>query len=158
MAKSKEDEVTKALNDLAQSNLRSVDDDDVLRNLVTEYFCDKSDDNVDSTDSDSEPDDDETLSAAQQEQSDVITDVEPDDDVWSTRQCSVSEAGELLRPAEFMNEDNEVEMDVIRRFKCNCKLSGGQPCYIQFTPEEVFRRRLDMQDMTSGMYCSKQWF
>jgi len=149
MAKSKEDEVTKALNVLAQSNLRSVDDDGVLRSLLTEYFCDKSDHNGDSTDSDSELDDDEPLSAAEQEQSDVMTDA--DDDLWSTRQCSVSEAGELLRTAEFMNEDNEVEMDVIRRFKCDCKLSSGQPCYTQFTPEEVFRRRLDMQDMTSGM-------
>jgi len=158
MTETKESEVVKALNVLAESNLRSVDHERVLRELVTEYFCERQSDDDDSVDSDTDEDeseqqfgrDVEPLSIA--EQSDVTSDVA--EDACNTRQCSVTEAEELLRPAvaEFVNEDNEAELEMIKRFKCNCKLSGGQPCHTQFTPEEILRRRLEMQDMTSGVY------
>ena len=40
-AETKHDEVIKAVNVLVESNLRSVDREHVLRDLVTEYFCDR---------------------------------------------------------------------------------------------------------------------
>ena len=47
-------------------------------------------------------------------------------------------------------EDHDMEQQRAIDFSCDCSTFEGRPCIQQFTNEEVFKIRLDMQGLTEG--------
>jgi len=173
MSISEENRVAAALNQLEKSNLSSACSAEELRKLVEDYFCTAGTaDTAKDSDSDSEDYGDysheDEFGESDGRNADGGTHAArkrhfPDEDMQeiavNMRQCRVDEASDLLAPAsaDYVNNDIDTEMTTVKEYMCNCQLNSGEPCYTQFHHDEVIRRRMAMQELSSGMYnvCTK---
>lgn len=162
MSISEENRVAAALNQLDKSNLSSACSAEDLKKLVEDYFCTANDTDDLSDEDDSheagdecgESDRDEVDFDMQGAGIRDLTDEEMPEIAVNMRQCRVDEASDLLIPVstDYANTNIDKELAAVKEFMCSCKLNSGQPCYTQFHHDEVIRRRMAMQELSSGMY------
>ena len=94
--------------------------------------------------------------------------LEPDEAEADTTDCDTEQAGDerlvtvsevqaILGPSgsripEVVSESDEDELNRIKAFTCHCQHYKEGPCYRQFTPEFVLKRRLEMKSSTEGLH------
>ena len=151
-ASKKEFSIANALNSISKSNLRGAASDINLRELIVDYFG--GDNDVDSS-SDSDSDCESISVDVHAEQ---VHDESVHDDESDNADCplvSVNEVADLM-PEKSVSDtvcDSELdEIERIKRFQCNCKHYNLQPCYGQFSPEFILKRRMEMNELSEGNY------
>ena len=169
MADRRSEDMGRALSTIREGNMvgLSGDDEATLQELVHEYFVDGY---VKSDDSDEESEEEVEGAEALGDQGlpgDLEADVnffpdqdggDDDDDVDDDDGDDDDDppvVNELQRVEHLLGEaavaeDHDVERQRASDFSCDCSTFEGRPCIQQFTNEEVFKIRLDMQGLTEG--------
>lgn len=147
-SRDRDEEITRLLNSNA---VLSADSGDRWRQLINDYFLAPGpDQETNESDSDSSGD---TSDSEGPELSDNVTgDEETERDgepLFLTDPTS-----DLLQSVQGEYASVGGDLEKAREFVCGCKINKGQACCTLFTPEEMVKRRDQVQEMTTGKHLS----
>ncbi|KAL3045312.1 hypothetical protein OYC64_013556 [Pagothenia borchgrevinki] len=136
---SREEKIARLLN----SNIvRGTASDEQWVQLITDYFLTAPVEVAPLSGSDSESDTDS---------SPQTTGAEEDEDTTEERPLLNDPVAEILQSVRhYVSEDSAQEIERARDYRCSCKCNDGVPCYTRYTPEEMVKRRDQMNEMTNG--------
>ena len=137
-------DVADCLNALSSVGMRSIASEDVLADLVNDYFVRRP---ISNEDDDRESSDDEDV--------DSVVDIESvvDNGAGDNTDSSDDDAATADRPGmvladEIMPRDRGDAPEKKFTPKCKCKLHNGQPCHTRYAPGELADIRLQYLTMT----------
>ncbi|KAK5925551.1 hypothetical protein CgunFtcFv8_018066 [Champsocephalus gunnari] len=139
---SREEQIARLLN----SNIvRGTASDEQWVQLITDYFLTAPVEVAPLSGSDSESDSPDTDSSPQ------TTDAEEDEDTTEERPLLSDPVAETLQSVRhYVSENSAQEIERARDYKCSCTFNDGVPCYTRYTPEEMVKRRDQINEMTNG--------
>jgi nucleoid DNA-binding protein len=160
IARSKEENVAKALKDIENCNLRGIADLNNIIETVNEYFVADFDTDMDSEiTSDSDSENDENVSSL-----DAINIFDSDDELEQTildTDQEVEESGDIDLPVvenvteailyDVQNQmvtNEDAELIKIKNFQCNCKQSNVGKCFKVFDNDSLLTMRLNMYEFS----------
>ena len=150
--------IAEALNLLADCNLRTAAEENVLADLVNTYFvcADGSDsEESDTSDSESVTSEEDIDVTFDRNESPVSEDAGPEDDKNENPLVTVncdklpSPLREQVASVHSSETEEGMQHDAYS-FVCKCRLFDGNPCYTRFTTDEIVNCRMQMNEMTSG--------
>ena len=154
---SKPDDVARCLNSLTLLNMRNIASDDVLSELVNDYFVtrpitnDDDDSDLSETELTEEESDPEGSGPARPGPGgDSVTDtdsasVTTDDDDGAAFAGAIENLADEIMPRDN-GDTTEAEPEC--QLTCKCKLYDGQPCHGRFSVDELANVRLQFLGMT----------
>ena len=136
---SREEQIARLLN----SNIvRGTASDEQWLQLITDYFLTVPVEVAPLSGPDSESDTDS---------SPQTTGAEEDEDTTEERPLLNDPVAETLQSVwHYVSEDSAQEIERAHDYRCSCTFNDGVPCYTRYTPEEMVKRRDQMNEMTNG--------
>ena len=137
------EEIAQALNKVHICNLSSAVSAETWQELIEDYFV-----HYNAEDSDNELTDD-----SGDESIDVVERLPEDDEPAESAPLVVAnQTSNILHDIQrdYVSENVEEERSLVAEFQCYCKLFNGQPCYKQFSAEDMTKIRYTMYELTTG--------
>ena len=149
---SKPDDVARCLNSLTLLNMRNIASDDVLSELVNDYFVtrpitnDDDDSDLSETELTEEESDPEGSGPARPGVTDTDSaTVTTDDDDGAAFAGAIENLADEIMPR---GNGDTTETEPECQLTCKCKLYDGQPCHGRFSVDELANVRLQFLGMT----------